>query len=249
MSEPAIAVMNQPVVLITGAARRIGACIAWQLAEAGYALALHYRNSAAEATALAAELAAHTRVELFQADLLDPAAPAQLLAQVLQRFGRLDALVNNASGFYPTPLEELQLAQYDELMISNARAPLFLCQAAAGELRQRGGAIVNLVDIYAERPLARYVPYCMAKAALVALTCGLARELGPQVRVNAVAPGNILWSENLDKADTPEAVRERTALQRSGDPTDIARAVAFLLREPYITGQVLRVDGGRWLNI
>jgi pteridine reductase len=241
--------MSQQVALITGGARRIGAQIAEHLAVNGYALAIHYRNSSDEAEALATRLRAHTPVQLVQADLLDPLAPARVIAQVIERYGRLDALVNNASGFYPTALDELSLAQYDELMISNARAPLFLCQAAAPQLKARGGAIVNMVDIYAERPLPRYVPYCMAKAALVALTYGLARELGPQVRVNAVAPGNILWSENLDKADTPEAVRERTALQRSGEPADIARAVAFLLREPYITGQVLRVDGGRWLNI
>lgn len=241
----------RPVVLITGAAKRVGACIAEQLAAEGHALALHYRHSAAAMQALVGRLrAGGAEVEAFQADLLEADAPARLIADVHARFGRLDGLVNNASSFYPTPLATITTAQFDELMGSNARAPLFLSQAAAPLLARNGhGAIVNIVDIYAERPLPRYLPYCMAKAALVALTHGLARALGPAVRVNAVAPGNILWSENPEKADTPDDVRLRTALGRSGEPADIARAVAFLLREPYITGEVLRVDGGRWLHI
>jgi len=241
--------MDKPVALVTGAARRVGASIARTLAQAGYRLVLHYRSSAAAVEALADELSKSTEVTLVQADLNDPEAPGRLIAHAVQAFGQLDALVNNASSFYPTPLGEISLAQFDDLMISNARAPLFLAQAAAPALRSAQGAIVNIVDIYAERPLARYLPYCMAKAALVALTYGLARELGPEVRVNAVAPGNILWSENMEKAETPAMVVERTALQRGGEPADIARAVSFLLREPYITGHVLRVDGGRWLNI
>lgn len=246
--------MSDPdrVVLITGGARRLGAAMARRLAADGYALALHYRHSATEAEALAAELrAAHgVSVACFAADLLHPAAPGELVSAVLRHFGRLDALINNASAFYPTPLDSVTLEQFDELMISNARAPLFLAQAAASALTASGcGAIVNLVDIYAERPLARYLPYCMAKAALVALTLGLARELGPAVRVNGIAPGNILWSENLDKADTPEAVRARTALGRSGEPADIAGAVSYLLQARYVTGEILRVDGGRWLHI
>lgn len=241
----------RPVVLVTGAARRVGAVIAEHLAVAGWTLALHYRHSAAEMQQLLERLRARgATVEAFQADLLDAAAPAALVQAVQARFGRLDGLVHNASSFYPTPLGTITTAQFDDLIGSNARAPLLLSQAAAPLLAASGrGAIVSLVDIYAERPLPRYLPYCMAKAALVALTLGLARALGPAVRVNAVAPGNILWSDNPEKADTPQEVRERTALARSGEPADVARAVAFLLREPYITGEILRVDGGRWLQI
>ena len=186
----------------------------------------------------------------LQADLADTAASAALVPAILARFGRLDALVNNASSFYPTPLGGIEEAQFDDLMATNARAPLFLAQAAADALRAARGAIVNLVDIYADRPIPRYLPYCMAKAALVALTYGLARELGPEVRVNAIAPGNILWSTNPEKAETLAVVEQRTALKRQGAPEDIAGAALWLLRDAgYVTGQVLRVDGGRWLNI
>lgn len=240
------------VALVTGGARRVGAAIAERLHGAGYAIALHYRHSADEAEALAQRLNALREHSCFavQADLNDPAAPAALIAAVLAHYGRLDALVNNASSFYPTPLGEITAEHFEDLMASNARAPLFLAQAAAPALSAREGAIVNLVDVYAERPLPRYLPYCMAKAALVALTYGLARELGPKVRVNAIAPGNIIWSTNMEKAETPAVVEERTALRRQGSPADIAGAAWWLLAEaPYVTGQVLRVDGGRWLFI
>lgn len=243
---------TRPVALVTGAARRIGATIARTLHAAGYDLALHYRSPGADLDALVAELEA-TRpgsTLALQADLADLAATTALVPATLARFGRLDALVNNASSFYPTPLGEIGAAHFDDLIATNARAPLFLSQAAAESLRGARGAIVNLVDIYAERPLPRYLPYCMAKAALVALTHGLARELGPEVRVNAIAPGNILWSTNPEKAETPVVVEQRTALKRQGEPGDIAGAVLFLLRDAgYVTGEVLRVDGGRWLNI
>ena len=181
----------------------------------------------------------------LQADLSLPEASITIVEQTIDRFGRLDALANNASSFYPTPLGGIEEAQFDDLMATNARAPLFLAQAAAAALRESRGAIVNLVDIYADRPIPRYLPYCMAKAALVALTYGLARELGPEVRVNAIAPGNILWSTNPEKAETLAVVEQRTALQRQGAPEDIAGAVLWLVRDAgYVTGQVLRVDGG-----
>ncbi len=240
------------VALITGGARRVGAAMARRLHRAGFDLALHYRSSAEEALALQAELESQRpgSVQIFQADLADLTATQALVPAVIAHFGRLDALVNNASSFYPTPLGEIGLAQFDDLFATNARAPLFLAQAAAAHLRESKGAIVNLVDIYADRPIPRYLPYCMAKAALVALTYGLARELGPEVRVNAIAPGNIIWSDNPEKADTPEMVLQRTALQRQGAPEDLAGAALFLIRDAgYVTGQVLRVDGGRWLNI
>jgi pteridine reductase len=238
-----------PVALVTGAARRVGATIAHRLHAAGFDVVLHYRSPGADLDALVAELesARPGSTLALQADLADTAATAAL---VPARFGRLDALVNNASSFYPTPLGGIEEAQFDDLMATNARAPLFLAQAAAPALRESRGAIVNLVDIYADRPIPRYLPYCMAKAALVALTYGLARELGPEVRVNAIAPGNILWSTNPEKAETLAVVQQRTALQRQGAPEDIAGAVLWLLRDAgYVTGQVLRVDGGRWLNI
>lgn len=241
-----------PVALITGAARRVGATIARRLHAAGFDVALHYRSPGADLDALVADLESARRGSTLalQADLADTAASAALVPAILARFGRLDALANNASSFYPTPLGGIEEAQFDDLMATNARAPLFLAQAAADALRAARGAIVNLVDIYADRPIPRYLPYCMAKAALVALTYGLARELGPEVRVNAIAPGNILWSTNPEKAETLAVVEQRTALKRQGAPEDIAGAALWLLRDAgYVTGQVLRVDGGRWLNI
>ncbi|HWS28467.1 MAG TPA: pteridine reductase [Xanthomonadales bacterium] len=243
---------TRPVALITGAAKRVGATIARRLHGAGFDLALHYRSSAAEMDALVSELEALRRGSALalQADLADLDALATLVPATLTRYGRLDALVNNASSFYPTPLGQIDSGQFDDLLATNARAPLFLAQAAAPHLRAARGAIVNLVDIYADRPIPRYLPYCMAKAALVALTYGLARELGPEVRVNAIAPGNIIWSTNPEKAETLSVVEERTALKRQGSPDDLAGAALYLIRDAaYVTGQVLRVDGGRWLNI
>lgn len=240
------------VALVTGGARRIGAELVRTLHGAGYRVAIHYRSSTVDAQALADELNAKRAdsAVLLQADLMDPDAPSRLVEQTLALTGRLDLLINNASAFYPTPLGQITHAQVDELFASNARAPLFLAQAAADSLRANRGAILNLVDIYADRPLPDYLPYCMAKAALVAMTYGLARALGPEVRVNAIAPGNIVWSENKHKADTPEVILERTALQRQGSPEALASAALFLLDQgEYITGQVLRVDGGRWLFI
>ncbi len=247
-----LATSPHPVALITGAARRVGAAIARRLHAAGYDIALHYRSPGTDLDALVTELeAARAGSTLaLQADLANIPATTALVPAVIDRFGRLDALVNNASSFYPTPIGEIGVDQFDDLMATNARAPLFLAQAAAPHLRASRGSIVNLVDIYADRPIARYLPYCMAKAALVALTYGLARELGPEVRVNAIAPGNILWSTNPEKAETLTTVEQRTALKRQGSPEDLAGAALFLIRDAgYVSGQVLRVDGGRWLNI
>jgi len=241
-----------PVALITGAAKRIGAQIARRLHASGYDVALHYRSSRAEMDALVAELeAARSGSTLpLQADLAQFDRLPELIARTIGRFGRLDALVNNASAYYATPFGSATPAQWDELFASNARAPFFLAQAAAPHLKASGGAIVNIADIYAERPLPGHSVYCMAKAALVMATKALAQELGPDVRVNAVAPGNILWSENPDKAETPDMVRERTALRRQGEPDDIAGTVYWLLAgNRYVTGQILAVDGGRTLSM
>ncbi len=243
---------HRPVALVTGAARRVGACIARRLHADGYDVALHARRSLDDLEALARDLesarpgSTHTLV----ADLDDGAAPKALVDGVLARFGHLDALVNNASSFHRTPVGSITMADWDGLFASNARAPLFLAQAAADALRARRGAIVNLVDIYAERPLPGFSVYCMAKAALGAMTLALARELAPEVRVNGVAPGAVLWPENGDDYARRDELVARTPLARTGAPEDVAGAVAWLLRDAtFVTGQILRIDGGRSLAI
>lgn len=242
----------RPVALVTGAGKRVGAVIARTLHAAGYDLVLHCRHSVAEATELAAAFAA-IRADstlVLQAELADAATPGELIAATLKRFGRLDALVNNASAYYATPLGTTTIAQWDDLLTTNARVPFFLSQAAAPALREARGAIVNIADIYAERPLRGYPVYSISKAALVMLTRVLAVELGPDVRVNAVAPGNMLWSTNAVKAETADTVRARTALGRQGSPQDVADAVLYLARDAhYTTGVVLPTDGGRLLHI
>ena len=236
-------------VLITGAAKRVGAQIARTLHQAGANVFLHYRAAAAEATLLAAELNAVRpgSADCLQADLRDTATPARLVAAVVSRFGRLDALVNNASSFFPTPLGGIDEAAWDDLVGSNFKGPLFLSQAAAPHLRICRGAIVNITDIHAEWPLKNYPLYCAAKAGLLGLTRALALELAPEVRVNAVAPGPIAWPDNdaFDAVARAEII-DRTLLQRIGEPADIARTVRFLIFDaPFVTGQVINVDGGR----
>ena len=239
---------GRPVALVTGAARRIGATIARHLHAAGYDLALHARRSRAELDALVAELerARAASTLTLDADLRDVAALAPLVASTVARFGRLDALVNNASAFYPTPVGAATTQQWDELFGANARAPFFLAQAAAPHLAARGGAIVNLVDIYAERPLPDHAIYCMSKAALALMTKALARDLAPSVRVNGVAPGAVLWPDAGKTAAAQAALIERTPLGRTGTPDDVASAVLWLLRDAaFVTGEIVRVDGGR----
>jgi len=242
--------VQDKVVLITGGAKRVGAAICRRLHASGAKLMLHYRASAGEARLLQAELngVRADSVALIQADLLDLAKLSSLVDQTVMRFGRLDALVNNASSFFSTPMGEIQPAQWDDLMGTNVRAPLFLAQAAAAPLKKTQGAIVNISDIHAERPLRNYVVYSVAKAALTGLTRSLARELAPDVRVNAIAPGPILWPDGDDQFD--EVSRQRiishTPLKREGTPDDIARAVHFLIADaPYVTGETINVDGGR----
>jgi pteridine reductase len=214
---------------------------------------LHYRKSAGEARLLSAELN-HVRassVALIQADLLETAKLPSLIEQTLQTFGRLDGLVNNASSFFATPLGEITIADFDDLVGTNLKAPLFLAQAAAPALRRAQGAIVNIADIHAERPLKNYVVYSVAKAALVGLTRSLARELAPEVRVNAVAPGPVLWPED-DSFDelSRQRIISHTPLKREGTPEDIAGAVHFLLADArYVTGETINVDGGRHVAI
>ncbi|HET7261707.1 MAG TPA: pteridine reductase [Casimicrobiaceae bacterium] len=245
--------MEGTVVLITGGAKRVGATICRRLHRAGASVMLHFRSSAGEARLLQAELN-HVRpksVALIQADLLDVAKLPSLVEQTVQRFGRLDALVNNASTFYQTTIGEIGIDDWNNLIGTNLQAPLFLAQAAAPALKKSQGSIVNITDIHAERPLKSYVVYSVAKAGLVGLTRSLARELAPDVRVNAVAPGPILWP---DEEVFDELARQRiishTPLRREGSPDDIAKAVHYLLADaPYVTGETINVDGGRHIAL
>lgn len=245
--------MHGKVVLITGGAKRVGAGICRKLHAAGASLMLHYRASAGEARLLQAELN-HTRpksVALIQADLLDIAKLPSLIEQTTATFGRLDALINNASSFYATPVGEITPAAWEDLIGTNLRAPAFLCQAAAAALRRTQGSIVNITDIHARRPLKNYVVYTIAKAGLTGLTRSLARELAPEVRVNAIAPGPILWpdDEQFDELSRQRIVSQ-TPLKREGTPDDIARAVQYLLVDAsYVTGATIEVDGGRHIAI
>ncbi|HEU0225410.1 MAG TPA: pteridine reductase [Steroidobacteraceae bacterium] len=248
MTAAATAPLEDKVVLVTGAARRIGAVIAQAFHERGARVAIHFRRSAAEAGALvqAMNQSRPGSAAAFEADLADATALAALPASVIGTFGALDVLVNNASSFYATPIGSITQAQFDDLVGSNLRAPLFLSQAAAPELRRRRGLILNIADIHGLRPLRQHAVYSAAKAALVMLTRSLARELGPEVRVNAIAPGPVLWPENGMDPELQKRIVARTALRRTGTPEDVARAAIFFATEaPFVTGEVLVVDGGR----
>ena len=242
------ATLDDKVVLVTGSARRIGASIASCLHAAGANVVIHYRGSAQDANALAARLNENRENSAIsmQADLLDPSAAPRLIASVLDWRGQLDVLVNSASTFYATPLGEITEQHWDDLIGSNLKAPLFLSQAAAPALRRSRGTIVNIVDIHAQRPLRDHLIYGPAKAGLAMLTRSLAKDLAPEVRVNGVAPGAILWPES----DMPESMKasiiEQVPLARGGDPADIAGCVLYLARDAsYVTGQIIAVDGGR----
>ena len=246
--------MQGKIVLVTGGAKRVGAAICRRLHAAGANVVIHYRSSLYEALALCAELndLRANSAHCVQADLLDIAALKTLVEEAVKHFGHLDALVNNASSFYATPLALVNDAQWHDLLGTNLKAPLFLAQAAAEELRRRHGAIVNIADIHAERPMHGHLLYSAAKAGLVALTKSLAQEMAPQVRVNAVAPGVISWPEDEEWQDEERRrkIVAHTLLKREGEPDDIARTVQFLIADaPYITGQVISVDGGRSINL
>lgn len=235
-------------VLITGGARRVGAAIGRQLHGAGANLVVHYRNSAGEAEALAADLnaARADSAATVQGDLLAIDRLPDLVKFTVGRFGGLDVLVNNASTFYPTPVGQITPAQWDDLFGSNLKAPLFLSQAAAPALREAHGLILNIVDIHALRPLRQHTVYCAAKAGLHMLTRSLAKELGPEIRVNGISPGPVLWPEHGGDDAMRAKIIQRTILQRMGTPEDIARtALFFAAQAPFITGQILAVDGGR----
>jgi pteridine reductase len=240
--------LDDQVILITGAARRVGAQIARTLHAAGARILVHYRSSGAAAKQLGEELNAARAgsAALIAADLREDDAPEKLITAALRQFGRLDVLINNASTFYPTAIGKITRVAWDDLVGSNLRAPLFLAQAAAPHLGKQRGLIINVVDIHGLRPLKGYAVYSIAKAGLAMLTRSLARELGPDVRVNGIAPGPVLWAEHdLDEGMKREIIA-KTALKRAGSPQDIARTALFLIRDaPYITGQIIAVDGGR----
>ncbi len=240
--------LNDKVVLVTGAARRIGAAIVTRLHENGARVAIHYRRSAADADQLAASLNAlrSDSAMSVQADLLDTQSLPGLIEAIADWGGRLDALVNNASSFYPTPIGSISEENWDDLIGSNLKAPLFLSQAATPELRKSAGCIVNIVDIHAVRPLKNHPVYGPAKAGLAMLTRSLAKDLAPDIRVNGVSPGAILWPENGMTDSVQQAILQQVPLQRAGEPSDIATCVLFLIRDAsYITGQIIAVDGGR----
>lgn len=246
--------LESKVVLITGGAKRVGAAVCRELHAHGAQLMVHYNQSHAEARALQAELNLQrpNSVAIIQADLLNTAVAPSLINETIQHFGRLDVLINNASSYYATEIGQINEENWLDLMGSNLKAPAFLAQAAAAELRKQMGTIVNITDMHIERPKKGYIIYSVAKAGLVTLTKSLALELSPEVRVNAVAPGPVQWPENNPQFD--EVYRQRvisqTLLKRIGNPTDIAKAVKFLIYDaPFITGHVLAVDGGRSLNL
>jgi pteridine reductase len=241
--------LDGKAALVTGGARRVGAAICRRLHAAGANVVVHCRQSADEAQLLAQELNGlrmHSAA-VVQADLLAAGALQQLAQQAQAAFGRLDVLVNNASSFFATPMGRIDERAWDDLIGTNLKAPLFLSQAAAPELRSRGGCIVNIIDIHAERPLADHLVYTAAKGGLLALTRSLALELGPEVRVNGVSPGAILWPEGPEwqNEDERQRILDRSLLKRCGEPGDIAGAVEFLATAPYVTGQIIAVDGGR----
>lgn len=240
--------LDRQWILITGAARRIGACMARELHAAGASIAIHYRGSATDAETLAADLNDQRADSalIVQGNLNDTARLATLVEEVIGQTGRLDILINNASTFYPTPIGEITEAHWEDLLGTNLKAPLFLAQAAAPHLRAQHGSIINIVDIHARRPLRNHPVYGPAKAGLEMLTRSLARDLAPAIRVNGVAPGAILWPEDGMSDDTAQTIIRQIPLRRTGDPGDIAKAVLFLVKDaPYITGQVIAVDGGR----
>jgi pteridine reductase len=236
------------VALVTGAAKRLGAAIARGLHAEGASVVIHFHRSASAAEQISAELNSlrSNSCSTVQAELLQATGLHAVVAHTVERFGQLDILINNASSFYPTPLGTITENHWDDLIGTNLKAPLFLAQAAAPYLQRHSGLIINMIDIHAQRPLPQHPVYCIAKAGLAMLTRSLARELGPQIRVNGIAPGPVLWPEGGLATSLKDEIVTKTLLKRSGSPADIVRAVLFFAKDaPYVTGQILVVDGGR----
>ena len=248
MSVMTSSALSGQVVLVTGAAKRIGEALVRGFHDEGAKVAIHYHRSAENAEAVRDQLnlIRPNSAIAIGADLVCVEILPRIIDEVIQAFGRLDVLINNASTFYPTPLGTISAAQWDDLIGTNLKAPLFLAQAAAPHLRKSHGLILNLIDIHGQRPLPEHTVYSTAKAALAMLTRSLARELGPEVRVNGIAPGPILWPENGIDEQVKQEIISKTLLKRSGEPEDILRTALFFAKDaPYVTGQVLAVDGGR----
>ena len=246
--------MQEKVILITGGSRRLGAAICRKLHTKGMSLMVHYRSSKIEAQKLQTELnrIRPNSVALVQADLLDISQLPKIVSETIKQFGRLDSLINNASSFSPSPMGEITEKLWNDLIGSNLKAPLFLSQAAAPYLKKQRGCIVNIIDIHAELPLKKYLIYNSAKSGLATLTKSMALDFSPDIRVNGVSPGSILWPENGEWSDefTRKRIIGKTLLKRIGEPEDIAKTVLFLiLYAPYITGQIITVDGGRSINL
>tara|TARA_B110000438_G_scaffold267803_1_gene282926 strand:+ start:645 stop:1385 length:741 start_codon:yes stop_codon:yes gene_type:complete len=246
--------MQDKIILITGGTRRIGEAICQKLHSEGMSLMIHYRSSEKEAQALQTKLnqIRPGSVALIKADLLDTAQLSILVNETLKHFGRIDSLINNASNFYASPIGKITEKSWGDLIGCNLKAPLFLSQAAAPHLKKQHGCIINIIDIHSEWPLKKYMVYSSAKGGLATLTKSLAIELAPEVRVNGISPGPILWPENGEWSDqiSRKRIINKTLLKRAGDPNDIAKAVFFLISDaPYITGQILAVDGGRSINL
>ena len=236
------------VILITGGSKRIGAATARYLHQQGAKLIIHYNSSSTEAESLQSELnqVSENSVRLIQGDLSDTSRIKQTVRQAVMESGRLDGLINNASTFFPTPIASTTEDQWQHILDTNLKAPFFLAQTCAPYLKKQGGAIINITDIYADRPLLDHSVYCASKAALVSITKSLALELGPEIRVNAIAPGAILWPESGSDEISQQRMISKTPLKRVGEADDIAKTVLFLLSDSnYITGQVINVDGGR----
>ncbi len=246
--------MQNKVALVTGGAKRVGAAIVKRLHSEGINVMIHYHHSHAEAHALCGELNTLRKnsASTIQADLLQIEELPELIAHTLKTFGRLDALVNNASSFQATPIGSINDANWDDLVGTNLKVPLFLSQAAAPALKINNGCIVNIIDIHSERPLKNYIVYSIAKSALLGLTRSLSLELGPEVRVNGISPGVAAWPADDGHFDAQEQARiiEQTSLKRPGSPDDMAGAVKFLVCDAtYVTGQILNVDGGRSVSL
>ncbi len=242
---------NNPVALITGSAHRIGACIARHLHQQDYRVIIHYHSSTETAQKLVDELNQQraSSADAVKANLSEPEEITQLAERAVKCFGKLDLLVNNASRFFATPMGDVTVAQWENLVNTNLRAPFFLAQTLQQELAANRGCIINITDVYGHRPLEHHPVYSMTKAGLIMLTKSLSKEMGPDVRVNGVSPGAIIWPDSGLSDLRKSEILDRTSLQRAGEPDDIAETVAFLAKADYVTGQIIAVDGGRLVHI
>ena len=241
---------KKQIAIVTGGAKRIGASISRRLHKANIDLIIHYKTSEKEAISLRDELNKQRKnsASLIKADLLDPKSYSKIINETIKIYGQLNFLINNASTYYPTNINQIDQLNWDNLIGSNLKAPLFLCKEAAPFLKKNNGSIINITDAHITKPKENYIIYSIAKAGLTNLTKSLAQELGPEIRVNAVAPGPVLWPENSNEFNNSyrKKVISQTMLKKVGEPDDVAKAVEFLLlNSNFITSHILNVDGGR----